>query len=314
MKQSQPLRIESKDFASFGTSRAVKSRLLFVNNERLERRVLGYLSKYAKQHRLRMFAMVFSGSHYHLLNYFTECNRAVFYRDFNARIAEAVRALVPSFPGGKAFERRYAEQAVPTDQDIIERFWYCTLQAVQAGLCRRISDYPGYNSFYDAISGKVRVFEVINWSRYHQVKRYNPSVTPRDFVTIYELAYERLPGYEHLSQKDYEKKMLAELTRRTKAIVAKWEKEKGHVFMTKAQLKKVCPSSPAKKPKVSKRNSHRPLVLTLCAKARKNFLEWYFSIFYRYKKAVQRYMAGDMNAEFPPGTYRPPLYLTPVSS
>jgi len=285
---------------------------VFANNQRLEQRALGYLAKYVQHYRLRMNAMVFSGSHYHLLNRFTEFNRAPFYRDLNARIAEAVKATVPSFQGGKIFERRYSEQAIPTDKDLIERFWYCTLQAVQAGLCRRISDYPGYNSFYDAIYGITRSFEVIDWSRYSQVKRYNPSVKPRDFATFYELTYERLPGYEHVSQKEYAKVMLAELAKRTKAIVAELEK-KGHVFLTKAQLKKVSRNSCAKNPKVSDRNSYRPLVLTSCPVAKKNFLEWYFSIYYRYKRAVKNYMAGDMSADFPPGTYRPPLYLTPAS-
>jgi len=313
VKQSQPLRIESKDFASFGTSRTVKSRLLFANNQRLEKRVLGYLAKYKKRHRMQLYSMVFSGSHYHLLNRFLECNRAAFYRDFNARIAEAVKALVPCFPGGKTFERRYSEQAIPRDKDIVERFWYCALQAVYAGLCRRISDYPGYNSFYDAIYGRTKTFEVVDWSKYRQVKRYRPEAKPQDFTIVYELNYERLPGFEYMSQKQYAHFMLAELAKRTKAIVVEWQK-KGHVFMTKAQLKKVSASRTAKKPKISNRYSHRPLVLTSCAVTKQNFLQWYFSIYYRYKKAVQAYLAGNTNADFPPGTYRPPLYLTPASS
>jgi len=313
MKQSQPLRIESSKFASFGTSRTVKSRLWFINNIRLEQRVLGFLAKYREKYNVRLYGMVFSGSHYHLLTHFTDCNRAIFYRDFNARAAEAVRSLILKFPGGRVFARRYAEQAVPTNEDIFERFFYCALQPVLAGLCRRISDYPGYNSFYDAIQGKVRKIELINWAKYRQVKRYNVKVHPTDFITQYQLFYERLPGFEDLSQAEYAKMMLAELRKRTAKIVTELER-KGHKFATKAQLRKVSAGKAAKNPKVSQRHSKRPLVLTACRKAKQNFLNWYFSIYYRYKSAVEKYVAGDVSVEFPPGTYRPPLCMVPVST
>ncbi len=313
MKQSQPLRIESSEFASFGTSRTARSHLWFVNNQTLERRILGFLAKYREKYRIPLYAMVFSGSHYHLLTRFPECNRAMFYRDFNARIAEAVRSLVRSFGGGQVFARRYAEQAVPTNQDILERFFYCALQPVMTGLCRSISDYPGYNSFYDAIYGRVRKIKVIEFSRYQQAKRYRRNARPDEYSVEYELRYERLPGFEHLTQKEYARVMLAEIQKRTAKIVAAWER-KGHVYMTKTKLRNVSPSSTAKRPKISTRLTFRPLVLTSSQRARKLFLSWYFDIYKKYKKAVARYTNGDTAVIFPPGTYRPPLYMTPTFS
>ena len=46
MKQSQPLRIETDEYASFGTARTLNSLLCFVNNERLTERFLGRLALY----------------------------------------------------------------------------------------------------------------------------------------------------------------------------------------------------------------------------------------------------------------------------
>lgn len=308
MSQSQPLRIESSDYASFGTSRTINSQLWFVNSPALETRILGYLAKYKEKYEVKCYAFVFSGSHDHLMAQFTKQNRAPFYRDFNARKAEAVRAVVPNFPGGPLFQGRYREQAVPLPEDIEDRFFYCALQPIQAGLCQRLSEYPGYNSFYDAICGIKRKFKVVDWAAYNATKRYKPNVKVSDFTTTYRLSYDRLPGYEHLSQKDYRLLMLRKLEARRIKIINEL-KAAGHRFLTQKELRAVTPGTPAKNPKRSNRHDFRPLVLTCCKIAKQNFLNWYFSIYEQYKTAAKNYFAGNMTYPFPPGTFRPPMLL-----
>lgn len=314
MKQSQPLRVESPNYASLGTARTINSALWFVNNKPLEERMLGYLGKYREKYTVKLYAFVIFGSHYHLLAHFTGYNRAQFYRDLNARSAEAVRTLVEEFPGGPVFERRYSEQAVPISQaSLEEEFFYCALQAVEEGLCDKISKYPGYNSFHDAICGIKRKVKVVDWSKYHAHKRYNPRVTPKDFTTTYILEYGRLPGYEHLPQKEYKELMLKKLEeRRVKLVQA--HKANNHRFMTPKELKAVIPGTLAKNPKKSKRNDFRPLITAADKEERTTFLEWYFGVVAQYKKAAAKYLAGDPTVEFPPGTYRPPCVLVPPSS
>jgi hypothetical protein len=312
MKQSQPLRVENPDYASFGTARTINSALWFVNNEPLEERILGYLGKYQAKYGVKLYSFVFFGSHFHPFAYFPECNRAPFYRDLNARCAEAVRALVPQFPGGHLFERRYAEQAVPLEQgDMEDELMYCALQAVKNGLCEKISDYPGYNSFHDAICGIKRKVKVVDWAKFNARKRDNPKLALKDFTIEYTLEYSRLPGYEHLSQKEYKNLMLKKLEERRVKLVNAY-KAQGHRFMTKEELRAVTPGTLAKNPKKSKRNDPRPLILTQYQEAKKLFLEWYFSVVYRYKEAVAEYLAGNLAVEFPPGTYRPPGLLVAV--
>lgn len=309
MKQSQPLRVEDPNYASFGTARSINSALWFVNNTTLENRILGYLGRYKDKYDVTLYAFVFSGSHYHPLAHFPGKNRAYFYRDLNARAAEAVRFLVPQFPGGPLLERRYSEQAVPlTQEDIEEEFFYCALQPVHSGLCERISEYPGYNSFHDAICGIKRTVSFINWADFNAQRCHNHQVKLKDFVVKYELAYNRIPGYEHLSQKEYKELMLSKLEKRRVEIVSAL-KAQGHRFMTNEELLAVIPGTTARNPKKSKRNSPRPLVLTRCVQARKSFLEKYFSILVAYKKAIVRFFAGELSVEFPPGTYRPPGLL-----
>ena len=304
MSQSQPLRIENPAFGSFGTCRTINSKLWFVNNSELEESLLANLAKYSNSHEIELYAFCLQGNHYHLTTKFPKANRASFYRDLNARAAESVRRHVPQFEGGPLLERRYSEQALVLAEDIEEKFFYAALQPVGAGLCERLSDYPGYNSFYDAISGRKRKFKLLNWTAYNKAKRKDPLVSKKPFYETYTLSFKRLPGYEELSQEEYKKLMLEKLEERRLKLVKEY-KNKGHEFMTKEELRKVRPGSSPKRTKKSKRYSFRPLVLTKCGEARERFLEWYFSVYDAYKKACEKFLAGVLDVEFPPGTYRP---------
>ena len=310
-KQSQPLRIENPRVGSFGTARTINSVLWFVNNRPLEERILGYLARYQEKHQVPLYAFVFQGNHYHVNALFPNSNRAAFYRDFNARSAEAVRALVPEFPGGPLFERRYSEQALPRQEDIEESFFYCALQPVHAGLVKDSLEYPGYNSFFDAISGIERTYKIIDWARYNDKKRFNKKLSIKDFTHEYRFKYQRLPGYEHLSQREYKKLMLGKYEERRKKIVAEYL-ARGHRFLNSAELKKVRPGSLPKNTKKSTRYDRRPLVLTSCLETKKHYLSWYFSIYAWYKKASRRYLRGAAKVEFPNGTYKPPGPFTGV--
>jgi len=287
------------------TSKTVQGRLWFVNNHQLEERMLGYYAKYMEIFEVITYALVFHGSHTHHLSMFPGCNRAHFQRDFGARTSEAVRAFVPEFGSGHLFARRYAENPLGLPKDIEDRFFYCALQPVLAGLSERIGEYPGYNSVFDAINGIERKYPVVDWTGYKKAKAKGLKPKVKDFTTYYTLKFTRLPGYEHLSQKEYSKLMLAKLEKRRQKIVADW-KAKGHVFMTKKQLSQVKPGSLPSNTKTSKRGDYRPTVLTTCAETKRAFLEWYFAIYAAYKEAVARYFAGELDVEFPPNTYRPP--------
>lgn len=313
MSQSQPLRIEDPELGSFGTARTINSRLWFVNNPGLEERILGFLAKYREKHQITLYSFVMQGNHFHCTAKFPNCNRAAFYRDLNARTAEAVRYFVPSFPGGPLFERRYSEQALPGPEDIEEQFFYSALQPVYSGLVQKASEYPAYNSFKDAITGKVRRVKLLDGTAYSEALRRDPTARIKDFYRYFTLKYERLPGYEHLSQKEYRKLMLEKYEKRRAEKVNELL-SKGHRFLDKELLLKTSPGALPKNTKKSKRYDKRPLVLTKCVERRKEFLSRYFSVFEHYKKSCKAYLRGDIFAIFPPRTYRPPglLSLTPA--
>lgn len=303
---AQPLRHEDSQRVDLVTTRTQNSRLWFVNNHELELEILASLAKYQSLHGVTLYSFALQGNHDHLTGSFPNENRALFMRDLNAQIARLCKRLVPEVGRGKFWERRYANQELPRYEDVEEYFFYCALQAVNAGLAEHPKDYPGYNSFEDAINGVSREFVHTDWTKYQNARRFNPKVDISRYQTTYRLTFSRLPGYEHLSQSEYRALMLKKLEERRLAIVEERRKS-GKGFARPETLRKIKPGDCPRTTKTSTRTSHRPLVLCGCPETRRLRIEGYFSLMGCYREASARYLRGDLQVRFPPGTYRPPL-------
>ena len=95
------LRIESRDKASFVTTRTKNSELWFANNAKVEELALARLAKYTDKYRVLLYAFALEGSHYHQAAHFPLLNRSDFARDFNSTLASGVDRLTPNYPGGR---------------------------------------------------------------------------------------------------------------------------------------------------------------------------------------------------------------------
>lgn len=290
---------------SFLTTRSRNSELWFANNAALERAVLGYAAKYAQRHEVKLYALAIEGNHIQGPADFPLCNRAAFMRDFNSTVARAVPRVTSQYPGGRFWARRYSAELLPGAEDIERQFFYTVLQPVQDGLVSKISEYPGYNCFHDAIWGITRKHKVVRWGEYHAAKRHNSSVSIKDYTDVFELKYERLPGYESLSQEQYARLMTRKLEERRQRVIAERAK-KGLGFAGIAKLKEIRTGQRPRSTKTSHRFSHRPRVLSVCPQRRREATAWYFNTYERYKLASQQYRRGKYNVEFPQGTYKPP--------
>jgi len=308
---AQPLRLEDPEATFFITTRTMNSRLWFVNNPCLEEMTLGYLAKYQDIFDVVIHAFIIMGNHYHLIAQFPRANKAAFMQAFNSMFARLVGRHVKKFEGGTCFGRRYADQCLPDEQDIEHWSYYIALNPVHSGLCQKISEFPGYNSFSDAISGRKLTFKVFNRAKYNDKKRFNDNVKKLDYWEKYTLTYTRLPGYEDMHQSVYKKMMLKKLEERRIALI-KERLARGLGFTTIRTLRETCPGARPHNTKKSERNSYRPLVLSVCPKAREKFLDMYFKLCEIYQEASERYRNGDENAIFPPGTYKPPCFCALV--
>jgi hypothetical protein len=193
---------------------------------------------------------------------------------------------------------------LPDPEDIEEYFFYTVLQPVKDGLVERISDYPGYNCFHDAIHGIERKFTVYKWAEFYNAARYNNKLTPNDFSEVVTLRYARIPGYDHLTQTEYAQLMKAKLEERRQKILSE-RREAGIGILGAQKLLRTAPGSIPRNTKRSDFQSYRPRVLSVSAARREEIKAWYFQIFFEYRHASARYRAGEPCVIFPEGTYKP---------
>ena len=298
------LSFEHSDFVFFATIRTIASRLWLINNPELEQQILAYAARYAEHYGVTLYAFIVMGNHYHILARFPNGNKAAFFRDLNGIISKLTKAKVKMFEGGKLWARRVRTQVVPNKEDILDRFFYTCMNPIAAGLSQKLSEYPAYNSFSDAIRGKVRTFKVVEWHKYNNLKRKNPNLTIAEFTKYHKLTYARLPGYESMSKAEYVDFMNREAERRRVEIVNR-RKAAGLGFATPQLLKEQEPGAKPRSTKTSDRNTHRPLVLTRCITTKHKFLRWYFELVAAFRTAATKFRAGMFDVPFPPGTYRP---------
>jgi len=302
--QSQPLRIEGSDLIQLITVKTQGNALWFVNNKSLELLILTYLARYCSIYKVKLYAFVLMGNHYHLLAKFNKKNQAQFMQHFNARIAELVRTLVKDHPGGSVLKHHYSSQYIPLNSDVLHYFLYCAGQAVSSGLAKSIKDYPGYNSYQYAAKKEVVSYRWVDRTAFNRAKRGNLEVREEDFAIYYNLKYEALPGFKKLTETEYQKELGVRLREYIKETLAKNEKA-GFKYPNISKLYEVKAGSQPKTTKASKFNSYRPIVLCSCASTKAKILDWYFEIFYAYKSAITNFLTGRLNSHFPDGTYRP---------
>ena len=298
-------RIECEEVASFQTTRTRNSALWFVNNPALEEAILGYAARYATRYEAKIYALAIEGNHIQKVALFPKANRAGFMRDLNSAVARAVSRYQSEYPGGPLWARRYSAEYLVGNPDIEDRFFYTVLQPVNDGLVDDIRDYPSYNCFEDAINERERKYKVVKWKEYNDARRWNPSVPIENFTELCALKYDRLPGYDNLSQAQYVSMMRRKLEERTASVL---KARDGKPSLGAARLKEIKPGTRPINTKTSGPKNHRPRVLSKDPVRRSIAEAWYFSIYFEYKERSKRYRAGETDVEFPKGTYKPPLF------
>lgn len=301
-------RFECAKIASFQTTRARHSELWFVGNQKLEQAVLGYAARYVERYQVKLYALSVEGNHIHNVAHFEKANRAQFMRDFNSSVARAVPRYQTAHPGGQFWGERYSSEYLPGDSDIEDKFFYTVLQPVNDGLVDDIRDYPWYNCFEDAITAREVPYKVIRWKQYNDARRFNPKVPIENYTEIVMLKYTRLPGYENLSQAEYEAKMREELIKRTAEAIAK---RKGKRALGVEKLLRIRAGSRPRQSKQRVRGESRPRVLSkdpiLCAKG----YRWHTDKCSDFRASSRQFRKGDLLVEFPKGSYRPTSFTQP---
>lgn len=300
-------RIETKEYAAFTTSRCKHSELWFANNRKFQNCVLALIAKYSEMYNVMLYAIAIEGSHVHFLADYPDENCSEFKRTLNSMIARNAPRYCVKYHNYKFWERRYSKELVPHHpDDMIEKFLYTVLQPVKDGLVEKLSEYPGYNCMLDAIQGKVRKYELVNWTTYNRAKRGRKEVDIKDHTEEYTLKFKKIPGLEHLSLREYEEYISSKVEERRQKLVQE-RKDEGKGFVGRRHLLHVEPGTKAKNPKKSTRFSFRPRVHSVCPERREEAMRFYFKCLDDFKKASRKFRDGSIDTDFPSGMYRPHL-------
>ncbi len=302
-------RIETKNLANFVTSKTINDKLWFANSPELELAILGQLAKWQTKCEVIIYAVAIQGNHIHLLAQFPKGNRAEFMKNLNSSIQREVKRYQEDFEGGPLFRESYSCEIVPREADIKVTYFYTVQQPVNDALVDDIKDYPFYNCFEDSITGREVEYEVRRWSDYNDAKRWkkNKDLKIEDFTDKYKLKFKRLPGFEGLTQSEYEIRMRDALKEDTKRVL---ETRRVPTCLGANRLKKVVPGSRPKNPKKRVRFGHRPRVLSKDPETIRTTMDWYRSIVNAYREASKRYLSGELDVKFPEGTYKPPIFTS----
>lgn len=303
-----PLKFEDSDTTFLITTRTMNSRMWFLNNTRLQQKILAYLARCQETYGAILYAFVLMANHYHLIARFPRCNKAAFMRDFNSLVAKLVASEVANFPGGRLWARRYSDQVLPRDFDITHWFLYVVLNPLTSKVCTRMSEFTGYSSLADCMGGRSLKFKVFERWKYNEARRYRENVAADGFVREYRLVFSKLPEFQHLTISEYRARIKEKIEKREEEILHRTLARPANHSDFEARQPEV--GARPLKTKVDRRYYGRPLVLSLCSRARHEFLEFYFKLRERYRTASRALRHGENEVYFPRGTYRPIVLAT----
>lgn len=225
----------------------------------------------------------------HLLIKAPKSNTDEFCQHVNREISRRTNWLVRRM--GSLWARRYVDQEVVTEDDLIEAFLYVNTNVTHHGLVSHPSQWTGLHSAEHAVTETDRKFSFRHYS------------TPDKIVTVHKLKLSPLPQFKDLSSKARKKKISALIEERVQRL---YEEKSGKFLGMRAVLAQ----DPYSKPENTKSAPRAPFY----SKSIEVILEKRKEVRARrkvYDEASFRYRVGLGDYQFPEFSYYPPLHILP---
>ena len=281
-------------------TRRCSERRFFLLPAALINQVLLYcLAVAAERYGMLVHAVCFMSNHWHVVLTDVFGNRPEFCRWFHEFTAKCLNVVYGRWENVWATEPTSVVTLVD-DQAQLEKTVYTLCNPVEAGLVERGDTWPGVRSRVSAL-GEAMV-----------VKR--PKVYFSENGPLPEqvaLRLHKLPGFAHLSDEAYLKRISEAVDRREAELRAQM-RAAGRTFWG---AKKVCAQSPFERPKTHEpRREMSPRVACRNKWARIEALGRLKAFVDSYTDAWQRYREGKRDVVFPHGTYWLRVYASVTCS
>ncbi|MBX7143618.1 MAG: hypothetical protein K1X79_04135 [Oligoflexia bacterium] len=276
------------------TIRTVEARLWIGAGRNVEKLIGGILARYQELLGIEMTSYVFLGNHFHLIIRAPQGNTDEFLENVNREMARRINWK--NQRRGKFWERRYTDQKILSEEDLLEAFLYVNTNPTHHGLVTDSADWPGLISYHQVLSERERRFSFYHFSASEQEHR----------VTTHSLKLTPLPQFKHLSGSERKNAIQRLLAKRTAEIVETRQKN-GLSFLGRegisSQTLGAIPQNVSKKPHGPGYSKNAVLI----TKYRQLVLERRK----RYSEASILYRLGRIEIEFPQFSFKPPTHRRP---
>ena len=289
-----PLRDRDPSIYRLMTIRTVRGEMWLRPDKHNRRLIGGIIARYQEILGIKIYAYAVLSNHIHLLIKAPKGNADEFAENIHREISRRINWRYRR--EGSLWARRYSEQEVLREEDLVEALLYIATNCTHHGLLQDASQWKGLNCYKHILSESDRMFSFT-----HHSKRCHDGVPVK---TSHKLKLSILPQFEELSVNKRRTKMKQLLSDRLEQL---WEKRGGKQYLEQQTIDE---QQPGEIPHNMSR-SPRPICYTKCGVAFREFLLRKRELLKRYTEASIRFRLGDLTVLFPKYTFKPPLHREP---
>lgn len=282
----RPLRNRNPEHYRLITIRTTEARLFIGLSSNVRKIIGGIIARYQEILGIELYAYSVVSNHMHLVAQAPLGNMDEFCENVNREVSRRMNWRLRR--EGKFWGRRYDDQQILTEEDLLEAFLYVNTNPTKHGLVADSRTWPGLISYEHALDQKDRKFSFNHYAE--------------DKVTHHKLKLSVLPMFKGLKPKARAKKLKELLEERTQTLC----QERGKSFLgLEVLLNQTLGDKPMT---VSK--SPRPRCYTKDPEYRREYREKHRERRRAYAEASMRYRLG-LEAEFPEHSFKPPIIRAP---
>lgn len=306
---SQPVRMFAFHDTWFITCRTFQARKLMTPTSPLIRDVCGgVVAKAVAVTGVRLHAYVFLSNHFHLILRAQGRQVALFMKYLLGNLSKKLGPLCAPGWWNRFWERRYTASPIVDEDALEDRLRYVLAHGVKEGLVARAADWEGLHCAEQVVDEQPRSFPWFNWTKRWKARTRQDGVASprvdaydRELAEMVPLQLDPLPHWAGEAPERRQQRM--------RLLVAEVEKQ-------------AAPPTPPLGPEAvrqqttercwRRKRGRRPLCHASTADARTAFLGLYRSFCDAFRQASQKWLAGELTAEFPSGAFRPQSYMVQI--
>jgi putative transposase len=291
---TRPIRDKDPTAYRLITIRTEEARLWITPNHDTRRMIGGVVARYQEIFEIEMYAFIFLSNHPHMIVRAPKGNVDEFCENVNREIARRINWKNRRI--GKFWARRYDDQKILSEDDLLTAFLYVTNNAVRHGLVEHPSLWPGLNSYKQSTTETSERFSFHHYSATNAAKK----------VTQHRLKISPLPQFARMKRED-RVAVVSKLIDDSAKEYVKARKDAGLGFLGLTAIRQQSPQdlplNVARRP--------RPVGYSKYGELCKDYRRAQVLRRRAYVIASRRFRLGDMKVTFPPNSFKPTLHRKP---